>query len=222
MAKAREQSSLNAAVRFDLDAHLDAILRAAGSALKYYTMRKSRSDMRDALRQAIYAWDVAKAAAQPTAAAVGARALRTLIADDAWAMSFQTMGQYRSELLKLARELDQQQEAAEAAWRPIETAPATGYFLVYEDGAVRAKLRNQGKWLDIEYPFVELEPWGERLVGKEALRIIGPGKKLGVSDGCPEPTHWADFPSTDCLDAPNTPTQESATLAPQQGADHHG
>ena len=39
----------------DLDLHLDAILRAAGSALKHYTMAKSKDDMRNALRKAIRA-----------------------------------------------------------------------------------------------------------------------------------------------------------------------
>ena len=29
-------------------------------------------------------------------------------------------------------------------WRPIETAPKDGYFLVHEDGAIRVKLRHKG------------------------------------------------------------------------------
>lgn len=37
----------------DLDLHLDRILRAAGSALKHYTMAKSKDDMRSALLNAI-------------------------------------------------------------------------------------------------------------------------------------------------------------------------
>lgn len=36
-----------------IDAGLDLILRAAGSALKHYTMQKSRDDMRAALRSVI-------------------------------------------------------------------------------------------------------------------------------------------------------------------------
>lgn len=36
-----------------IDAHLDAILRATGSALRHYTMQKSRDDMRAALRRAV-------------------------------------------------------------------------------------------------------------------------------------------------------------------------
>lgn len=38
-----------------VDQHLDAILRAAGSALRHYTMQKSKDDMRSALRRAILA-----------------------------------------------------------------------------------------------------------------------------------------------------------------------
>jgi hypothetical protein len=38
-----------------LDAHLDAILRAAGSGLRYYSMAKTKDDMRAALRAAINA-----------------------------------------------------------------------------------------------------------------------------------------------------------------------
>ena len=36
-----------------LDAHLDTLLRAAGSALRHYSLPKSREDMRAALREAI-------------------------------------------------------------------------------------------------------------------------------------------------------------------------
>lgn len=38
-----------------IDTHLDVILRAAGSALRHYTMQKSMDDMRSALRRAILA-----------------------------------------------------------------------------------------------------------------------------------------------------------------------
>jgi hypothetical protein len=38
-----------------LDKHLDAILRASGSALRFYTMQKSIDDMRAALLAAIAA-----------------------------------------------------------------------------------------------------------------------------------------------------------------------
>ena len=36
-----------------LDIHLDNILKASGSALKHYSMQKTKDDMRQALRQAI-------------------------------------------------------------------------------------------------------------------------------------------------------------------------
>jgi hypothetical protein len=38
-----------------LDAHLDAILRAAGSGLRHYSMAKTKDEMRAALRAAINA-----------------------------------------------------------------------------------------------------------------------------------------------------------------------
>ena len=38
-----------------LDEHLDTVLRASGSALRHYTLHKSREDMREALRAAICA-----------------------------------------------------------------------------------------------------------------------------------------------------------------------
>ncbi|MBG6083192.1 hypothetical protein [Rubrivivax gelatinosus] len=45
----------------ELDAHLDSILRAGGSALKHYTMAKPKEDMRAALRQAVQAFVTANA-----------------------------------------------------------------------------------------------------------------------------------------------------------------
>ena len=36
-----------------LDVHLDNILKAAGSALKHYSMQKTKNDMRQALREAL-------------------------------------------------------------------------------------------------------------------------------------------------------------------------
>lgn len=47
-----------------IDAHLDNILRAAGSALRHYTMQKSKDDMRAALRNAILALRPAQAGVQ--------------------------------------------------------------------------------------------------------------------------------------------------------------
>lgn len=41
----------------ELDKHLDAVLRAAGSALKYYTLPKSLRDLRSAMRAALASVD---------------------------------------------------------------------------------------------------------------------------------------------------------------------
>ena len=48
----------------EIDKHLDAILRASGSALRHYSMQKSIDDMRAALRVAI---DAALSKAEPSA-----------------------------------------------------------------------------------------------------------------------------------------------------------
>ena len=37
----------------EIDFHLDKILKAAGSALKHYSMQKTKDDMRQALREAL-------------------------------------------------------------------------------------------------------------------------------------------------------------------------
>lgn len=39
----------------DVDQHLDAVLKAAGSALRYYTLPRSLDDMRAAMRRAMAA-----------------------------------------------------------------------------------------------------------------------------------------------------------------------
>ena len=38
------------------------------------------------------------------------------------------------------------------AWLPIDQCPQSGYFLVHEDGATRALMRSDGKWLRTGYP----------------------------------------------------------------------
>ena len=86
------------------------------------------------------------------------------------------------------------------AWLPIETAPASGYFMVHEDGAYRLRLRHEGKWLDTAYAGIECAPWGDLAVGQDAQRILdmratAGAYKLVVRDGCCEnPTHWMPLP----------------------------
>lgn len=58
----RAQRTVKESLTVDVDRHLDAVLRAAGSALKNYTMQKSLDDMRAAMREAM----AAGALAQPT------------------------------------------------------------------------------------------------------------------------------------------------------------
>jgi hypothetical protein len=102
-------------------------------------------------------------------------------------------------------------------WQPIDTAPATGYFLVCdEDGeSIRTKLRLDGEWHDVEYPFIEHAPWGDKSVGSDALRILRLAQadpmcpmKLGVSDGCPEPAFWCQIPKFDAARLPQAAQKE--------------
>lgn len=87
---------------------------------------------------------------------------------------------------------------AERQWQPIETCPQDGYFLVYEDTAIRAKLRYKGQWQHTGYPaLMTIGPWNDAIVGADAERILKPlGYRLELRDGCCEnPTHWMPLPS---------------------------
>jgi hypothetical protein len=77
-------------------------------------------------------------------------------------------------------------------WQPIETCPQTGFFLVTEDGAIRTMWRYEGKWDHIDPPIL-IDQWGHGLVSAEVERIY-PGKRLGISGGIVEPTHWMELP----------------------------
>jgi hypothetical protein len=81
--------------------------------------------------------------------------------------------------------------STESDWRPIETAPDTGFFLTYEDGAMRTSFRNNGKWEPVDIP-VLVTRHGDRLVSRE---LSGRGESLELS-GCParEPSHWMPLP----------------------------
>ena len=80
-------------------------------------------------------------------------------------------------------------------WQPIETAPQDGYMLVHEDGAIRALLRMKGVWHQVGYPAIISHPWQEVIVGEDAKRVLPPGYRLELRDGCCEnPTHWMSMP----------------------------
>ena len=84
-----------------------------------------------------------------------------------------------------------------SGWQPIETAPKDGYFLVYEDGAMRALMRIDGNWHKVGYPALVSDLWGINVVvGEDAKRILAPmGYRLELRDGCCEdPTHWMPLP----------------------------
>ena len=77
-------------------------------------------------------------------------------------------------------------------WQPIETAPETGFFLVYEGGAVRAMLRYEGEWKHAPYPCI-VDEFGDAIAGDDAMRLTG-GRRLEVRDCIHAPTHWMPIP----------------------------
>lgn len=80
----------------------------------------------------------------------------------------------------------------EDMWQPIETAPRDGFFLVYEDGAMRAMFRHNGEFQSPAYAAIDGE-YGENIVGDDAKRLTG-GRLLKVCDIIREPTHWMPLP----------------------------
>jgi hypothetical protein len=76
-------------------------------------------------------------------------------------------------------------------WQPIETVPDEGFFLVHEDGAIRAMLREGRKWVHPGLPVLITEH-GDRLVSTEVERAYG--RRLEISDCVREPTHWMPLP----------------------------
>lgn len=94
-------------------------------------------------------------------------------------------------------------EAAKVGWMPIETAPMDGYMLVHEDDAIRAMMRVKGVWRKTAYPAIIAHPFGETIVGDDALRFLPAGYRLEALDGCCEnPTHWMPLPA-----APSSPAE---------------
>lgn len=81
-----------------------------------------------------------------------------------------------------------------SAWQLIETCPATGLFIVYEDEAMRMLWRYEGEWKNTAFPVI-VSPFGDSIVGKDASYILPAGYKLALSDGmCTSPTHWMPLP----------------------------
>jgi hypothetical protein len=74
-------------------------------------------------------------------------------------------------------------------WQPIETCPPYGFFLVYEDEAIRTMMRVDGKWEHIGIPIM-ITDVGNRLVSSDVKRIFG--HELIISDCIHEPTHWME------------------------------
>ena len=80
-------------------------------------------------------------------------------------------------------------------WLPIESCPATGFFLVYEDGAIRTMFRIDGVWKSPAYAALVSESWpDDAVVGNDAKRLLPPGYRLAVREICIDPTHWQPLP----------------------------
>jgi hypothetical protein len=67
-----------------------------------------------------------------------------------------------------------------AEWRPIETCPQDTFCLVYQDGAIRTMLRENGAWLSLA---VAIDKFGDVVPGVDV-------RETGVY----EPTHWMPLP----------------------------
>jgi hypothetical protein len=65
-------------------------------------------------------------------------------------------------------------------WRPIETCPQDGLFLVYQDGAMRLMYRSRGEW---QATAVAVDQWGASIAD---IKV----RETGVY----EPTHWMPLP----------------------------
>lgn len=75
-------------------------------------------------------------------------------------------------------------------WKPC---PPTedGFYLVYEDEAMRTMMFFDGKWDHPGSPVMVTE-FGDHLTSPECERAYG--RKLQISDCIYEPTHWAELP----------------------------
>jgi hypothetical protein len=67
-----------------------------------------------------------------------------------------------------------------ADWRPIETCPQDGFFIVHQDGAVRAMFRERGEWRSTS---VAIDGYGDIIHNAKV-------RETAVY----EPTHWMDIP----------------------------
>ena len=70
------------------------------------------------------------------------------------------------------------------SWQPIETCPLNGFFLVYEDGAMRTMNRDAGQWSSPGIP-VKYDEWGDAHVVDSAA----------ISDVVQEPSHLMPLPA---------------------------
>lgn len=68
-------------------------------------------------------------------------------------------------------------------WQPVETAPQDGFFLVYEDGAMRTMQRDNGVWSHSAIA-VRRDTYGDEHLIDGAI----------IRDVIREPTHWMPLP----------------------------
>jgi hypothetical protein len=65
-------------------------------------------------------------------------------------------------------------------WQPTDTVPADGFFLVYDRGAMRTMLRENGRWRCTAVALDENGYISDRIQVRET--------------GVHEPTHWMELP----------------------------
>lgn len=87
--------------------------------------------------------------------------------------------------------LDALAEFEVSGWQPVPP-PEDGFYLAYEDGAMRTMFYDNGKWDHVAIP-VMIGQFGDRLVSNEVEAAYG--RKLEISDCIYEPTHWRHLPA---------------------------
>lgn len=83
-------------------------------------------------------------------------------------------------------------------WK-LSPPPEDGFYLAFEDGAVRTMMFELGRWEPVEIP-VLVDRAGNEMVPREVAELRG--ERLKISGSLYEPTHWMDLPDGPSSDTP--------------------